>query len=154
MAKSPKSKTSPTALTVDTAGKSYDELRKLAERQGTKVKETPIVDKDELVGVPFIITGVAIREGDHGPYCQVAFLTADGEVGKFSDGSTGVLAQLDPSQNEGAPLRLPIDVPGGLRVSRYQYEDPKTGKETPAATFYLSGRTPFKALGTDKRKAG
>jgi len=156
MATKKAAKKAPTsALSLNTAGKSYDELRRLAEKQGTKVKEDPIVDKSELEGVPFIITAVAVREGEHGPYVQCTFLTEDGQVGKFSDGSTGVCAQLDPSQNNGEEIKLPIDVPGGLRASRYTYED-EAGKTKPAITYYLSGQKKLKALegGRAGRRAG
>jgi hypothetical protein len=71
----------------------------LAAMQGEDVFEAAgyaVVEKDELVKKPFIVTGVTFRESDQNNtgYVSLEATTADNEKVVINDGSTGILAQI------------------------------------------------------------
>lgn len=55
--------------------------------------EWQVVDKETLVGVPFVITEWTAYEGTKGPFVAVKVLTNNGRL-LFNDGSTGIYKQL------------------------------------------------------------
>ena len=96
-----------------------------------------LVDKRDLLGVPFIIADFRFLTGDYGEDCvAVRAMTQDNVRIVFTDGSTGIRTQLKHYQqvkhrNGG------IVCPNGLRVSEYEYTDPE-GKTKPAKTYYVA----------------
>lgn len=129
--------TAEQGATIAFAGKTFAELLAQAEQAGTKLREPDRVDdKDKLVGVPFVIVGVKMKNGDFGPYIQLQVVIPDGRVLLVSDGGAGFAKQLAPV--DGQPLKLPIHVPEGLRRSDYTH--PEHG---PSTTYYLSGGATF-----------
>lgn len=103
-----------------------------------------IGDKEDLVGVPFVIamvrwndvkTKAGLPTGKQ--YVSVMAFTEDGKKIVFNDGSTGVAQQLQTyiakhSRDTGILCKK------GLRVSEYDYTDPDTGITAPAKTYYLA----------------
>lgn len=109
-----------------------------------------IVDKSEMVGVPFLIT--AVKNSVNSRQIVTMFVEAtpkDGDPVTFTDSSsTGVREQIQKylvSTGQGDVLDEWIDVrivaPKGLRVSKYTAQDSR-GKDVPAKTYYIttSGR--------------
>ena len=104
-----------------------------------------LIDKMELLNVPFMITGVKVTVNDR----DVVMVWVEGQRRDstrftFVDSSTGVKAQLDDylaSKGLGGTLDEWIDVrlvsPQGLRVSKYTTKDER-GKDREARTFYLT----------------
>lgn len=114
------------------------------------------VDKEQLVGKPFGITGVRFRTNERNErdivFAEVETINTNGEQAAFQDASTGVRDQLikylaehtvTDYLNEGQWHDLKLFVPRGLRVSQYDWPDPATGKTKPVRTYYLTtaGRT-------------
>lgn len=117
-----------------------------------------ILDKAQLIDVPFRITGVQFSESNTG--ALIAYIDAekqDGEEFTFLDSSTGVKAQLtayltgrglDACVESGDYQELSLVAPNGLRVSEYDVPERSPngqeirGKFRKAKTFYLttSGR--------------
>lgn len=97
-----------------------------------------VQDKDLLCGVPMLIvdTRFSVSKQYGTPFVSVTAMLKTGEVIIFNDGSTGICKQLDGID---VSPEAPLHVPGGLRRSDYDYEDPKTGKKIGASTYYLSG---------------
>lgn len=106
-----------------------------------------VTDKMDLVGEPFIITGVKLTRNEERDYetIFVECLLPSTEKVTFTDSSTGVLAQLKNyaiaakiglALDEWADMRLFIA--NGLRFSDYEVNDKKTGKDRRVKTFYLS----------------
>lgn len=109
-----------------------------------------IVDKSELIGRPFRITGVKISVNSRD--IVTMFVEAnpkDGDPVTFTDtSSTGVKEQIMKyliSVGKGDVLDEWMDVsivaPKGLRVSKYTVTDNR-GKDVPSKTYYIttSGR--------------
>lgn len=109
--------------------------------------------KERLIDVPFIILGWRFNlKIDHpdqqGDFVSVYVMTRKEEKYIFNDGSTGIYAQVDELETKikkgevnpqtGQPLTLPMLCKGGLRVSRYDYENPESGETAAAETFYLN----------------
>ena len=120
---------------------SFDELMKAAPSSSADLStlvtgvdpSAELVDPEELVAKAFAIVGIHINEGDYGgDFVSVECRTADGLV-VFNDGGTGVFTQLgagDPEEIGKIPL--PMAVPHGLRVSRYDLaECPSCGQKQP-----------------------
>jgi hypothetical protein len=99
-------------------------------------KDWDPVEKNTLVGKPFAIHEFTIRGGDYGEFVTVFAVTEDGQRIVFSDGSTGIAAQLLKLAKE-ENVMGGISVLKGLRVSNYTYKDEK-GVDKPAATYYLT----------------
>jgi hypothetical protein len=113
----------------------------VASHQTTVLEESGNVvqNKDLLVGVPMLILSArfSISKQFGTPFVSVTAMLPTNEVIIFNDGSTGICRQL-----EGLEIspEQPLHVPGGLRCSKYDYEDPQTGKKIAAQTYYLSGQ--------------
>lgn len=102
------------------------------------------IDKAELVGKPFGITGVRFRENErHVAFAEVEIITLDGEQLGFQDSSTGVRDQLAAYLAEkklavsGDWTDVKLYVPNGLRVSSYEVHD-ESGRAKQAKTYYLT----------------
>ena len=100
--------------------------------------------KDSLVGVPFIITGIRVNQGNYGPFVSITGVDQNERNFVLNDGSTGIAAQM-LSLVEQFGMDKPIFIKNGLRKSTY-YVDKTTlkvvGKEPTAnsfeaATYYL-----------------
>jgi len=105
-----------------------------------------LLDKAELVKVPFLIEEVQFRTSNSGvEQVWITALDVDGNSVQFTDSSTGVRKQLvkyfeDNNKagvidtGETVPMRLAV--PRGLRVSKY----PKKvdGKIREVKTYYLT----------------
>jgi hypothetical protein len=91
-------------------------------------------DKARLAGVPMLILNYQFNEGDNGEFVSVEVLTNTERL-IVNDGSTGIYRQLKELAESGE-LRA-IYCKHGLRESKYEYEDPKTGEKKPASTFYI-----------------
>lgn len=103
-----------------------------------------VVDKEKLIGIPFIILQWAFHQSDLNDDGFVAahVVTADGRKCIITDGSTGVCAQLrtvtEKREKAGKQnTHGALHVPGGLVRSDYKFTD-ADGKERPATTYYLS----------------
>ena len=105
-----------------------------------------VIDKEELVGKPFLVMGYRVNPGgDFGTFVSL-MAVVDGEVrdksGQFAnkvvinDGSTGIANQWQAIVQSGQ-AKIPMLCPNGLRKSTYEYEDPKTGQMRPATTYYI-----------------
>lgn len=103
------------------------------------------IDKAELVGTPFGVTGVRFRENERKiAFAELEIVTADGEVLGFQDSSTGVRDQIRDYLN-GKKTKAGADgwhdvklfVPAGLRVSKYDVTD-EHGRTKTAKTYYLT----------------
>lgn len=118
-----------------------------------------LVDKANLVDVPFMITNVrfAVGGGDvH--YAYIDAIYANGDAFSFHDSSStgvrGMLLRHCMERGHLDAIDTASDIPmklkfvNGLRVSKYLREDEK-GKMRPAQTYYLtlSGK-PAKAPAT------
>lgn len=122
-------------------GMTFEELAALAEQQGSRLDQAGVSPKEELIGMPMIITRVVHKAvGSYGtPWCVVEAILEDDRKVVFTDGSTGILRQLVTPEGELA-CKLPLFVPSGLR--RSQYEHPEFG---PAETYYLDGTAPVES---------
>jgi hypothetical protein len=97
-------------------------------------------DKDLLIGLPMLLMAWRFNDGDAGRFVSIRVLVQnrDKSVSRyiFNDGSTGICEQLAKFQ-----LRTGraggLKVQNGLRRSDYLYEDPTTGEQRPASTYYL-----------------
>ena len=105
------------------------------------------VFKRKLIGVPlfvmsweFKVSEKVIKNGQPSRYVQMRIVAqhANGKVGKYlvSDGSTGILAQLD-AYTERTGRYQGLMCPNGLRVSDYKYTDPASGDVSDASTYYI-----------------
>jgi hypothetical protein len=133
------------------AERSFDEMGAVADAAGPKMVGINVVEKEDLVGIPFIILATMFRTGDMGTYVSVSCMLKDNSIVVFNDGSTGVCRQL-----EGLDIspKTPMRVSGGLRRSDYDYVNPETGKKTPASTYYLNPGKPREQLGTANGAGG
>jgi hypothetical protein len=98
-----------------------------------------IKEKDQLIGKPFLILEARPISGDFGDFYTVAAILQDGRKVRFSDGSTGVAAQLAeiaPRGKDGEP-----GVVTGLMcrhgLNRSDYEVEIAGKPVEASTYYI-----------------
>lgn len=102
-----------------------------------------VVDKANLVGVPFVVIGHKIVKGDFGPMSVMFAVTKNNDKVILVDGSTGIHEQLVGNEQKGskgllaAGLRAPFKIERGLTRSDYTYKDEK-GNDIPATTYYLS----------------
>jgi hypothetical protein len=105
-----------------------------------------LIDKAELIGVPFLITEVEFKPNKDGiEYAWVTAMDKDGKIFQFNDStSTGIRAQLiqylkDRGQegivdtHEKTPMSLAIL--NGLRRSNYTVK--VMGKDKASRTYYL-----------------
>jgi hypothetical protein len=103
-----------------------------------------LVDKADLVGVPFLVKNWRVNEGERGLFVSVEIVTEDDRNLVFNDGSTGVYRQLEGNPDTGeAGLATRLGRRGGimcrqgLRKSEYDAVDAK-GKPVHATTYYLN----------------
>lgn len=121
------------------------------------------IDKAELVGKPFGITGVRYRKNERDiMFAEVEIVDANGEPAAFQDSSTGVrdqitkyLAEKKIKVTNGEWVDLKLFVPRGLRVSTYEATDER-GRAKQAKTYYLTtaGRAGRPVASNARRAAG
>jgi hypothetical protein len=112
-----------------------------------------LIDKSNLIDIPFRITGLYFQENNSGvSICYIDGERQDRSTFTFSDSSTGVRAQLvqyltskglDAVVETGDYQEISLVAPSGLRVSEYEIGDRgRPGKTRMAKTYYLttSGR--------------
>lgn len=93
-------------------------------------------DKSLLMNKPFVVCGYALsNSGDFGDFAVLRVLTGDNKKFVFTDGSTGVGAQVKRLGDK----MIGLVVKEGLIASDYTYYDEKLKKDTPARTYYISG---------------
>jgi hypothetical protein len=113
-----------------------------------------ILDKSQLVGVPFRTFGCAFKPNNEGvSICYIDAHRADGYAFTFLDSSTGVRAQvvkyltekgLDSVVESGEYADFQLVAPDGLRVSEYDVPikspngQPIPGKTRQARTYYMT----------------
>lgn len=107
------------------------------------IRSIEVVDKDTLVGVPFLALRWQWNESDEygGEFVFVECMKEDGTIVVINDGSTGLFQQLRDltdhrMQNGHAAPTAGRMVKRGLRRSDYRVE--VNGKEIAASTYYLS----------------
>lgn len=99
---------------------------------------------DPLVGKYMYVLQVRRSEGGIAPSVNVWVQTREpislpgvpGSVTRkvrFHDSGTGIKAQLWDI----TPDRLPLLCRRGLNASHYTYQDPQTGRDIPASTYYI-----------------
>ena len=102
-----------------------------------------LVEKDKLVGVPFVLIDYTVHtsstnfdeNGEGLKFVTVRCVTEEDKRVAFNDGSTGVARQLrDLAVRE---IYGGIYVQNGLRASEYEVTDTK-GRKSSATTYYLS----------------
>lgn len=115
-----------------------------------------LVDKSNLVGVPFLIVQWRFNKGEYAEeFASVEAITKHNDKVIFNDGSTGVRDQLRDITNRRAKAGHPsptagLLVTGGLSRTSYFYNENTgevvsvkpdgAGKEwKPASTYYLAG---------------
>jgi hypothetical protein len=92
-------------------------------------------DKDQLINRPFIIVEYSEHDGDVGRFCFVRCITKDGAKFQFTDGSTGIFAQLSGKYKRDGMV-VGIVAQNGLNRSDYQVTI--EGKETAGTTYYVT----------------
>jgi hypothetical protein len=113
---------------------SFKDLLESYEKEGAlaQLSGSP---KERLIGVPFIITRMTFHKDDQGrKYVFVQVKTQDNENLSFTDGSTGVMAQLVSHWRKSGGQTTGILIRNGLRKSEYTHKE--TGQ--PATTFYIA----------------
>ncbi len=118
---------------------------------GDMLDGADILDKGELVGVPFRLTGVTFRSNDKGvQFAEFDGERADGSTFSFQDtSSTGVKAQIiaylaakgvDHVVDSGEWHDFSIVVPRGLRLSEFDKSVVNAGKSSvvKARVYYLT----------------
>lgn len=113
-----------------------------------------ILDKSQLVDVPFRILGCAFKSNNEGvSICYIDAERTDGYQFTFLDSSTGVRAQLvkyltdkglDAAVENGEYQEFRLVAPQGLRLSEYEIPvrapngNPVPGRTRTARTYYLT----------------
>ena len=120
------------------------------------IKDFTLVDKEELVNIPFVIVEVLVKDSleYNGKYVVCRALTADGTRIVFADGSAGIAETLmevltnfdhirkpirDDDDEPGYSYKIAIPVQKGLTKNTYPAKvvNPKTGeKEVKTVTTY------------------
>jgi hypothetical protein len=144
-----------TALSDVGLPESYQEAFKALEALGGTVEhaadvladEWPLVEKESLVNVPFILMQWAISNpetSENGQYLVARGMTKEGARFRISDGGTGIkdqlisLTQRRMRDGHAAP-NTGLLCAKGLRVSRYDTKD-AAGKTIKAETFYINNQ--------------
>lgn len=105
----------------------YESLSEGADETLSRDTYTSADEKDELIGVPFVITGITFRPSDKkegGDYVSLEATTKDNERIVINDGSTGIRRQivayaafkkwLKPAEpKDGDDVKSPLDLPVG-----------------------------------------
>ena len=102
---------------------SFDEAMSIWSDDIIEVKsDWEVVDKKELVNIPFVIQQVRFYEGNFGPAVAAMAVTQGNRRVVFNDGSSGVREQIrelvNRHQRHGGFL-----CPHGLRFSEYEYQE-------------------------------
>lgn len=92
-----------------------------------------VVEKDTLLGQPFLIADVKFHTGDFGDYAAVLAVKLDGTRVVFTDGSSGIYKQLIRLEEQTGGRLSGIACRSGLRKSEYE----KDGRA--ARTYYIAG---------------
>jgi hypothetical protein len=140
------SKPTPIYTTETLSGiKSFEDAMAVLEQAGVSVTDITdygdgfaVVDKRELVSVPFIVIDWKFADGKFGEkFAIVRAVTKDNRKVIFTDGSetSGVRPQILDFERKGS--NGGILCPKGLTVSEYEYVDDK-GVKTPAKTYYFT----------------
>jgi hypothetical protein len=107
-----------------------------------------LLDKAELIGREFLITGVRFQKNSKGvEYVYVEGESRDGEEFDFNDSSTSGVKQQITTYLESRGIKVSYDrpdeihevnlmIPRGLRVSTYEVVS--MGKPKMAKTYYLT----------------
>lgn len=129
---------------LDFVPRSWDEIAdsigELVIFQGSPYK---VVEKKELIGVPFVITDLRFYWSSRydSPVVAVCCLTQNDDLLVFNDGSTGIFEQCK-QMAASSGKKAGIMCPNGLRVSEYKVDvvDGMTDevKSIEAATYYVA----------------
>lgn len=92
------------------------------------------IDKDSLLGVPFVIVDWREMSGTFGPYAFVEIVTKDNRHGFLTDGGVGITDQLR-TVHMATGRRSGYVAKRGLRRSDYTTEI--NGKPIDGTTYYL-----------------
>lgn len=116
-------------------------------KKSSVIEGFDILDKAELLGVEFVITGVWFVSGARNVgYVYMNGVKRDGTKFTFNDASTGIKAQITemmtklgkPTDSDtGNVLEVLIHIPRGVRVSEYEIKD-VNNKDRKARTYYLT----------------
>lgn len=106
----------------------------------TPKQEWPKIEKDRLIGKKFLIWSSSWADSDTGSKYVICRIILEHPIDdqvkyRFSDGSTGVCAQMELIVDE-IGSNTPILVERGLRSSTYEIADDK-GQTMKATTYYL-----------------
>lgn len=107
--------------------------------------EWPLVEKDSLVNVPFLLVQWAVsnpESSENGQYIVARGMTKENKRFRISDGSTGICQQLvsltlDRMKNGHPAPNSGLLCEKGLRKSDYKTTD-SAGKPINATTFYVN----------------
>ena len=99
-----------------------------------------IKTKDELIGVPMLITRISEgKDQKYGqPFLIVEGITATDKSFLFTDGSTGVQDELRALMYKNNGRTAGFILENGLSKSEYTYKDPSDNKDKPAVTFHIA----------------
>jgi hypothetical protein len=132
---------------TDEALKNFDSWDQVVQETGNVTSAADVLgngysileDKSKLLNEPFMIVkyGVHPSELNGKVFTTIHVLTKGGDKYVVNDGSTGIHQQLMDLKTEMGTI-CPLMVPRGLRVSEYDYEDPKNGSKTKAKTYYIN----------------
>jgi hypothetical protein len=135
--------TPPAAPAAPAAPFNFNDLVKKAE----VIEGFDIMDKAELIGVEFVITGVWFASGARNVgYAYMNGVKRDGSKFTFNDSSSGIKAQItdmmtkmgkSTAYDTGEVLEVLIHIPRGVRVSEYEIKD-VNNKDRKARTYYLT----------------
>lgn len=125
---------------IDELTTSFDDAVSMFQSAGMldEVVSADITEKDELCGVPLLITQWKTgKDETYGtPWVVVLGITKDNKSFVITDGSQGIAKQLF-AMEASTGRRSGILCKNGLNRSDYTYKDGK-GNEIPASTYYLS----------------
>lgn len=123
----------PTVEPTDLDELSFEELLAHFKDELSSISGSP---KEQLLGVPFIITDLSFHVDDHERrYVFVQCVTVDSKRVNFTDGSSGIMKQLVEYWRMYRKT-AGIKVPRGLRKSEYTVE--VDGIVKPATTYYIA----------------
>jgi hypothetical protein len=108
----------------------------------------PVVDKEVLLKVPFIVLDYQWnKDKDTGnPFVSLHVIDSTDQRWCVNDGGTGIFKQMQQWEHDFPERRSMIDIPNGLRKSDYTAKwkevDKETGelvdKQGPATTYYFA----------------
>lgn len=130
---------------IDFIPDSWEEVAEAFEGDVIEFQGSPwqVVDKDTLIGVPFMICDVRFSWSNKfdGPFVNILALTKDNQRIVINDGSTGIMEQT-LFQLQKDKRKAGIICPNGLRRSDYKVTVhdgmSDTDKEIEASTYYIA----------------